>query len=43
MRDQFRHAEMTVKGTEMGYNNFSPVEIGHWQRPQQANLDTTRQ
>ncbi len=34
--------KMTVKGTEMGYRNFSPAEIVHWQLPQQANIDTTR-
>jgi hypothetical protein len=25
----FRHAETTVKGTDMGYRNFSPAKIGH--------------
>jgi hypothetical protein len=34
---------MTVKGTEMGYHNFLPAEIGHWQLPQQANINTMRQ
>jgi hypothetical protein len=38
---QFLHAETTVKGTGMGYRNFSPAEIGHWQPPQQTNIDTT--
>jgi len=33
---------MTVKGTGMGYRNFSLAEIGQWQPPQQANTDTTR-
>jgi hypothetical protein len=33
----------TVKGTGMGYHNFSLAEIGQWQPPQQANTDTTRQ
>jgi hypothetical protein len=32
-----------VKGTEIGYRNFLPAEIGHWQPPQQANIDTMRQ
>jgi hypothetical protein len=31
---RFRHAETTVKGTEMGYCNFLPAKIGHWQPPQ---------
>jgi hypothetical protein len=39
---RFRHAETTVKGTEMGYRNFLLAKIGHWQPPQQANIDTTR-
>jgi hypothetical protein len=39
---RFRHAETTVKGTGMGYRNFSMAEIGQWQPPQQANTDTTR-
>jgi hypothetical protein len=38
---QFCHAETTVN-TEVGYRNFLPAEIGHWQLPQQANIDTTR-
>jgi hypothetical protein len=29
---RFRHAEMTVKGTEMGYHNFSPAKTSHWQK-----------
>jgi hypothetical protein len=37
-----RHAETTVKGTEMGYRNFSPAEIGHCQPPQKANIDKTQ-
>jgi hypothetical protein len=32
-----------VKGTEMGCRNFLLAKIGHWQLPQQANIDTTRQ
>jgi hypothetical protein len=36
---RFRHAETAVKGTELGYGNFSPAKIGHWQPPQQANID----
>ncbi len=39
---RFRHAEMPVKGTEMGYRNFLPAKIGYWKPPQQANIDTTR-
>jgi hypothetical protein len=27
----------------MGYRNFLPAEIGHWQPLQQANIDTTLQ
>jgi hypothetical protein len=38
----FRHAKRTVKGTGMGYRNFSLAKIGQWQPPQQANKDTTR-
>ena len=34
---RFRHAETTVKGTEMGYRNFLLAKIGHWQPPQQAS------
>jgi hypothetical protein len=30
---------MTVKGAEMGYRNFLPAKIGHWQPLQQANID----
>ncbi len=33
----------TVKGTKMGYRNFLPAEISHWQPPQQENIDTMRQ
>jgi hypothetical protein len=40
---RFHHVETTVKGTEMGYRNFLPAKIGHWQLPQQANIDTMRQ
>jgi hypothetical protein len=40
---QFRHAETMVKGTEMGYHNFLLAKIGHWQPPQQANIDTMHQ
>ena len=42
LSSRFRHAETTVKGTEMGYCNFLPAEMGHWQPPQLANIDTTR-
>jgi hypothetical protein len=34
-----RHAETAIKGTEMGYRNFLPAEISHWQPPQKANID----
>jgi hypothetical protein len=34
--------ETTAKGKEMGYRNFSSAEIGHWQPPQQANINTMR-
>jgi hypothetical protein len=40
---RFHHAETTVKGTEMGYRNFLLAKIGHWQPPQQANIDTMHQ
>jgi hypothetical protein len=33
--------ETTVKGTKMGYRNFAPAKISHWQPPQQANKDMT--
>jgi hypothetical protein len=36
---RFHHAETMVKGTEMGYCNFLPAKIGHWQLLQQANTD----
>ena len=39
---RFSHAEMTVKGTEVGYRPFSPAEISHWQSTQQANIHKTR-
>jgi hypothetical protein len=40
LSSRFRHVETTVKGTGMGYRNFSLAEIGQWQPPQQANTDT---
>ena len=39
----FCHAEMTIKGTEMGYRSFLLAKLGHRQPPQQANTDTMRQ
>jgi hypothetical protein len=31
---------LSSPGTEMGHRNISPAKIGHWQPPQQENIDT---